>query len=76
MNDEEVSISCNICGHECTSDTFLLLHINGQHKDKAVLNCTECSYEAGSIDEMIMHEHVAHKCVIENAVQEIVDLPS
>ena len=55
MNDEEVSISCNICGHECTSDTFLLLHINGQHKDKAVLNCTECSYEAGSIDETIMH---------------------
>ena len=80
VNYEEASASCNICGCECASDTLLLLHINGHHIEKAAFNCTECSYAAGSLDEMIMHENMAHTSlsvtIIENAVEEIIDLPS
>ena len=79
VNFEESSASCDICGCECASDTLLLLHINGNHKEKADFNCTDSSYAAGSIDEMIMHENMAHTSLsvttIENAVEDIIDLP-
>ena len=38
MTEEEVLKSCEICDYECASDTLLLVHKHGQHKEKSVYN--------------------------------------
>ena len=47
--------------------------------DVIVLKCTDCGYEAESLDCLIMHENQEHYTlsvtIIESAVDKIIDLP-
>ena len=69
---------CNICGFECGSDTLLLVHNRSHHGEGRQFNCSDCSYEARTMDALIRHENVDHNTLIVTvleAVEEIIDLP-
>ena len=69
---------CHICTHECASESLLELHMQ-EHREARKFKCTDCGYEAESLDCLIMHENQEHYSLsvtnIESAVEEIIDLP-
>ena len=61
---------CDICKHECISETICELHIN-KHREVRKFKCLDCGYEADTLDGLIMHENVQHSSLCLTIIESV-----